>query len=318
MRKTPTQKRKILELLSAPGRYIMSKVKSIYKKLMKKEPKKPAKILNILEKEVNEAEMLQRKSIDELKEIARLKRIKNEHKLRKEGLIISLLKSESSNAEFTYIKHFNNNTDDGADKIRGKIRDIKMILTRLGNIVTNKDRKKITKELYEIEKKQNLSDKEKEKIYDDCAELVRTVDKKREYKYHDRDKLDYHGIRDVENVNDVNDDNDYKPILVRSSFKNNYKCYESRGDKDKKLSVNQYLYIIMSYLSDMINDHNAIRNESREWKVQLNIHVNFISSNDTEETRAIYVWSDNQEIRLGNETDDIIKGLLCSFLNNYQ
>ena len=68
----------------------------------------------------------------------------------------------------------------------------------------------------------------------------------------------------------------------------------------------------------MINDHNAIRNESREWKVQLNIHVNFISSNDTEETRAIYVWSDNQEIRLGNETDDIIKGLLCSFLNNYQ
>ena len=82
--------------------------------------------------------MLQRKSIDELKEIARLKRIKNRDKLRKEGLIISLLKSESSNAEFTYIKHFNNNTDDGADKIRGKIRDIKMIFSRLGNIVTNK------------------------------------------------------------------------------------------------------------------------------------------------------------------------------------
>ena len=36
-----------------------------------------------------------------------------------------------------------------------------MILSRLGNIVTNKDRKKITKELYEIEKKENLSDKEK-------------------------------------------------------------------------------------------------------------------------------------------------------------
>ena len=138
MKKHQHKKRRILEVLSAPSRYIMSKVKSIYKKLMKKEPKKPAKILNILEKEVNEAEMLQRKSIDELKEIARLKRIKNEHKLRKEGLIISLLKSESSNAEFTYIKHFNNNTDDGADKIRGKIRDIKMIFSRLGNIVTNK------------------------------------------------------------------------------------------------------------------------------------------------------------------------------------
>ena len=30
------------------------------------------------------------------------------------------------------------------------------------------------------------------------------------------------------------------------------------------------------------------------------------------------MWSDNEEIRLGNETDDIIKGLINSFLNNYQ
>ena len=46
--------------------------------------------------------------------------------------------------------------------------------------------------------------------------------------------------------------------------------------------------------------------------------VNLISSRDTEETRSIYVWNDNEEIRSGNETDDIIKGLLNSFLNNYQ
>ena len=31
-----------------------------------------------------------------------------------------------------------------------------------------------------------------------------------------------------------------------------------------------------------------------------------------------FVWSDNEEIRMGNETDDIIKRLLNSFLNNYQ
>ena len=30
------------------------------------------------------------------------------------------------------------------------------------------------------------------------------------------------------------------------------------------------------------------------------------------------MWSDNEEIRLSNETDDIIKRLLNSFLNNYQ
>ena len=56
--------------------------------------------------------------------IARLRRIKNRDKLTKEGLIISLLKSESSDAERNYMKHFNNNTDDDDtydDKIRGKI-----------------------------------------------------------------------------------------------------------------------------------------------------------------------------------------------------
>ena len=136
-----------------------------------------------------------------------------------------------------------------------------MILGRLGNMVTKHDRKEIKKELYEIEKKENLSDKEKEKIYDDLLELVKTLDKKEKYKYHDCNDLDYYGIRDIENLFgnvDVDDDNYYKPILVKSSFKNNYKYYESRGDKDKKLSVKQYLYKIMPYLSDLINDHKAI------------------------------------------------------------
>ena len=97
-----------------------------------------------------------------------------------------------------------------------------------------------------------------------------------------------------------------------------YKYYESPGDKDKNLSVKQYFYKIMSYLSDLINDHKTIRNNSNEWKIQINMHVNFVSSNDTGETRTIFVWSDNEEIRSGNETDDIVKGLLNSFLNNYQ
>ena len=74
----------------------------------------------------------------------------------------------------------------------------------------------------------------------------------------------------------------------------------------------------MPYLRDIINYHRAIRNESNEWKVQINMHVNFISSKDTGETRTIFVWSDKEEIRSGNETDDIIKELFKSFLNNYQ
>ena len=40
-----------------------------------------------------------------------------------------------------------------------------MILSRLGNTTTVKDRKKIKKELYKIEKKKNLSDKGKKKRF---------------------------------------------------------------------------------------------------------------------------------------------------------
>ena len=109
----------------------------------------------------------------------------------------------------------------------------------------------------------------KKEIHDHLVELVNTLNKKETYQYHDRDDLDYYGIRDIENLFDNDDDDNdyYKPILVESSFKNNYKYYESRGDKDKKLSVKQYLYKIMPYLRDIINDHKAIRNESNEWKI---------------------------------------------------
>ena len=183
-------------------------------------------------------------------------------------LIISLLKSESSASENNFMKHFNNNTDDDTydNKIRGKISDIRTILSRLGNIVTNKDRKKIKRELYEIEKKKNLSNKEKKEIYDHLFELVNTLNKKETYQFHDREDLDYYGMRDIENLFS-NIDDYYKPILVESAFKSNYKYYNIRGDRDKKLSVKQYLYKIMPYLCDIINDHKAIRNESNKWKI---------------------------------------------------
>ena len=99
-----------------------------------------------------------------------------------------------------------------------------MILSRLGNIVNRNDRNKVKTELHEVEK---LSDKEKEENYNHLVELVRTLDKKEKYQYHDRDDLDYYHLFED------HDDDYYKPILVKSSFKTNYKYCESRGDKTK-------------------------------------------------------------------------------------
>ena len=83
------KKRGILRILSAPARYIKPKIESAYKKLVKKEPKKTVKV------GYNE-EALKRKSIDELKETAKLRRIKNRGKIKKEGLITSLLNQRAA------------------------------------------------------------------------------------------------------------------------------------------------------------------------------------------------------------------------------
>ena len=100
------------------------KVKSNRRILPKIKLEKIAKTQNISKNELNKDENMQKKSIDELREIARLRRIKNREKLTKEDLIISLLKSKSSALQNNFMKHFNNNnnTNDDTDdqKIRGK------------------------------------------------------------------------------------------------------------------------------------------------------------------------------------------------------
>ena len=51
----------------------------------------------------------------------------------------------------------------------------------------------------------------------------------------------------------------YKAIITDGAFNNNYLQYESLGgkDKDKNLSIKEYLYMIRPYLSDIINNHKT-------------------------------------------------------------
>ena len=46
--------------------------------------------------------------------------------------------------------------------------------------------------------------------------------------------------------------------------------------------------------------------------------INFISCKDSDETRTIHTKSDNKEIMIGSETDEIIKELFKSLLQRYQ
>ena len=211
------------------------------------------------------------------------------------------MKSKQSIAEL-----FNNNL------YYNKISDIRRILNRLKDILSRKQRKEIKEKLYEIEHNENLSEENEEYL----RKLVRILNDTEKNSPYDHDDFDYYGIRDRGSLFDEASEEDYyKPILVKISFKGNYKYYESRGDKEKRLSVKQYLNKITLHLYDLINDHRIAR---RVWKIQISMRANFISSKDTGETRAIYVWSDNVDIMWGGDTDDIIREIFRSLLHNYQ
>ena len=102
----------------------------------------------------------------------------------------------------------------------------------------------------------------------------------------------------------------YEPVWINNLSHNNDIEYESNGDKDKTLSTEEYLDEIKPYLSNVINDHKT----QGEWKIQLAIAVNFLSSKDTSKMRTMHSKSDNIEIMIGNETDKIIEELFKSLL----
>ena len=83
--------------------------------------------------------------------------------------------------------------------------------------------------------------------------------------------------------------------------------------------------MIWPYLSDIINDHKFFKNlrvhssnetQYGEWKIQLTMLINFISSKDFYETRNMYIKSDNTDITMGSEKNDIIEELRESLLRN--
>ena len=260
---------------------------------------------NISQNEFNQIAEILGLSRDEFEQIAKIRRIKNYEDMKKEDLIISLLKSKQSIAEL-----FNNNLYDN------EISDIRRILSRLRDILPKKYRKEIKDKLYEIEHQRNILEEEKEKNDEYLRKLVRILNDKEKHSPHDRDDLDYYGIRDIETLFDeTNEEDYYKPIFVKSSHKGNYKYYESNGDKEKILSVKQSLNKITPYLYDLINDHRITR---RNWKIQINMLVNFISSRDTGEKFIYYVWSDDVSIMQGKGTNAIIREIFRSFLHKYQ
>ena len=89
--------------------------------------------------------------------------------------------------------------------------------------------------------------------------------------------------------------------------------------------------MIRPYLSDIIIDHKYhglvryhsgnktwVEETPSNWKIQLTMTINFISSKDSDETPTMHTKSNNVEIMMGSETNEIIEELFKSFLQKYQ
>ena len=84
--------------------------------------------------------------------------------------------------------------------------------------------------------------------------------------------------------------------------------------KDSKKDESRHLSNIREHLRKLIDD----KKKNGDWKIQLIMKINFISSKNFNETRDMHSRSDNFEIVIGADTIEIIRNLFNSILRRYQ
>ena len=120
--------------------------------------------------------------------------------------------------------------------------------------------------------------------------------------------------KDIKTLFEQEDDNYYKLKKVTNFWNYNYTEYESNGDSNKNLSLEEYLDKIRPYLRDIIIDPQ----ESDTWKIQLTIATNFISSKDAGEERVMQSKSGSIEFISYNDTHEFVDEILKTIPSRYQ
>ena len=191
-------------------------------------------------------------SINALKQMAMVRRIKNYKDMSREDLLIALIKSNQSRTEL--LKIDNSNTE---------IRETKKNFNNLRDNFSREEIKKSWEKFYK-----------KELVYNHLKEIEQkeglTMNKKRALKniekYFKKLKEVLNEIRIYQNnitrdighlFNEITKENYYGPIEIKSAFDDNYIEYEIRRDNDGNLSLEEFLSIIRPCLREMNHNHKA-------------------------------------------------------------
>ena len=106
----------------------------------------------------------------------------------------------------------------------------------------------------------------------------------------------------------------YEPKKVSNYLNNDCIEYERNGDKNRNLSIDEYLSKTELYLRNIII---SLQN-SDTWESQLTITINNISSKDSEKDRVMHSSSDNTKFISYNEVNDVIEKLFKSLHSKYK
>ena len=137
--------------------------------------------------------------------------------------------------------------------------------------------------------------------------------KKKEKKEIEDRIIKYRLIRDIRTLFEE-EENYYKPKSLSIFWNNKYIEYESNGDRNKSLSLEEYLNKIKPYLRDIIIDLQ----ESNTWKIQLTIVIIFISSKDAEEEPVMHSKSNNIKFTYYSDANAVLDELFESLCSRYQ
>ena len=116
-------------------------------------------------------------------------------------------------------------------------------------------------------------------------------------------------IRDIKTLFLQKEEYYCKTVIISNVRNNDYIKYESNSDRNKNVSVKEYLNVIKPYLKDMIIDLQI----SDTWKIQLTIAINFISSKDVDEQCVMHSKSENIEVMLYDDAYEVLIKFLSHF-----
>ena len=288
-------------------------------------------------------------SFNELKLIAQYRNISNDENKSKEDLIkalsrpkpklvINKKKLEEDRKDFYNLRYKFSKKD--ADKYRKVIYDIKNHWY-FSELEIEETRKKFN-ELEKILMLEKPRDDIDSVYYED---LDNYDDDDDDNNINDYDYV-YRKIGSVRRLFKKFDIDYYKPILNDSGLDgiiNSYMEYTSNGDRYENLLPEEYLNLMRPYLTDLINKHittmelnnnnnsdnnnnnnnnndnNNNNNTDRgEWKIQLTMINSCISTKSFKDKHTIYLKSEQVEIYMGSDTENVIDTLFNTLLQNFQ